>query len=116
MTLPVLEFLRRFLQHVLPRSLHKVRHYGFLSRRSQIDLEDVRAAILDAGCVAGADVELQLVPAPWQRPSLSRPASEETGPTCPHCGGRLVFEQFLRIRPPPLPARRVPQPASASHR
>ena len=46
MTLPVFEFLRRFLQHVLPRGLHKVRHYGFLSRRSKIDLDRLRAAFL----------------------------------------------------------------------
>ena len=26
--------LRRFLQHVLPHRLQKIRHYGFLSRRS----------------------------------------------------------------------------------
>lgn len=31
MTLPSLEFLRRFLQHVLPRGTHKVRYYGFWS-------------------------------------------------------------------------------------
>lgn len=28
MTLPGVEFLRRFLQHVLPRGFHKVRYYG----------------------------------------------------------------------------------------
>ena len=105
MTLPVLEFLRRFLQHVLPRGLHKVRHYGFLSRRSRIDLEDVRAAIVEARSVADADVELQQLPIPWQRPVLSRPAAEASGSACPHCGGRLVFEQFHRIRPPPQFAR-----------
>ena len=116
MTLPVLEFLRRFLQHVLPRGLHKVRHYGFLSRRSRVDLEDVRAAILEARCVADADAELQSLPVPWQRPVLSGSTSETSGPTCPHCGGRLVFEQYHRIRPPPQFARPVPQPASASRR
>jgi hypothetical protein len=26
--LPGVEFLRRFLQHVLPRGFHKVRYYG----------------------------------------------------------------------------------------
>jgi hypothetical protein len=30
MTLPSLEFMRRFLQHVLPDGFHKVRHYGLL--------------------------------------------------------------------------------------
>jgi hypothetical protein len=28
MTLAADEFIRRFLQHVLPRGLHKVRYYG----------------------------------------------------------------------------------------
>ncbi len=31
MTLPVFEFMRRFLQHVLPGGFHKVRSYGFLT-------------------------------------------------------------------------------------
>jgi hypothetical protein len=30
-TLPALEFIRRFLQHVLPRGFVKVRYYGFLA-------------------------------------------------------------------------------------
>lgn len=31
MPLPALEFMRRFLQHVLPGGFHKVRYYGFLT-------------------------------------------------------------------------------------
>ena len=31
MKLPVFEFMRRFLQHVLPSGFHKVRYYGFMS-------------------------------------------------------------------------------------
>lgn len=31
MTLPVREFLRRFLLHVLPRGFQRIRHYGFLA-------------------------------------------------------------------------------------
>lgn len=31
MKLPAQEFLRRYLQHVLPQGFHKVRYYGFLS-------------------------------------------------------------------------------------
>jgi hypothetical protein len=31
MTLPAEEFLRRFLQHVLPKGFVKVRHYGLLA-------------------------------------------------------------------------------------
>ncbi len=33
MQLPPLEFIRRFLLHVLPRGLQRIRHYGLLSNR-----------------------------------------------------------------------------------
>jgi len=33
MTLDALEFLRRFVQHVLPRGFVKMRHYGLLANR-----------------------------------------------------------------------------------
>jgi hypothetical protein len=34
--LPGGEFLRRFLQHVLPRGFHKVRYYGLWQRRTGV--------------------------------------------------------------------------------
>lgn len=42
MTVDALEFIRRFLQHVLPRGFQKVRHYGFLSPNSGMSIEAVR--------------------------------------------------------------------------
>ena len=39
MTLTADEFIRRFLQHVLPTGFQKVRHYGFAHPRQQIDWE-----------------------------------------------------------------------------
>lgn len=101
MTLPVFEFLRRFLQHVLPRRLQKIRHYGFLSRRSNIDLDDLRAAILESLRDIEPDLELEDWSVPSLRPS-GNAASEDDGPRCPNCGGALIFERFHRIRPPPL--------------
>lgn len=41
MTLAAVEFMRRFLQHVLPKGFVKIRHFGFLAhpqRRSQLQL------------------------------------------------------------------------------
>lgn len=35
MTLPVFEFIRRFLQHILPKGFKKVRHYGFIASRNK---------------------------------------------------------------------------------
>ena len=42
MTVDGSEFVRRFLQHVLPTGFQKVRHYGFLSPNSRVSLELVR--------------------------------------------------------------------------
>lgn len=42
MTLEAPEFIRRFLQHVLPRGFHKVRYYGLLSPRNQSLLKQIR--------------------------------------------------------------------------
>ena len=42
MTLDAMEFLRRFLQHVLPSGFQKVRHYGFLSPACAVAPELVR--------------------------------------------------------------------------
>ena len=42
MTLEADEFIRRFLQHVLPSGFQKVRHYGFLSGNSRYSIELVR--------------------------------------------------------------------------
>ena len=39
MQLPAKEFLRRYLQHVLPQGFHKVRYYGLLSPRNRVTLK-----------------------------------------------------------------------------
>ena len=44
MTLDMFEFIRCFLQHVLPRSFKKVRHFGFLASRSTLLLAQLRYA------------------------------------------------------------------------
>jgi hypothetical protein len=45
LTLPVFEFMRRFLQHVLPRGFVKVRHYGFMSPNFAVPLQKIRELI-----------------------------------------------------------------------
>jgi len=40
------EFLRRFLQHVLPKNLHKVRYFGFWSRGKRPELRKLRRDLL----------------------------------------------------------------------
>ena len=96
MKLPAMEFLRRFLQHVLPRGFQRVRHYGFLSRTSKTDLDEMRAVILQS--MRDSEPDLELID--WTVPVLH--SSTDAGPKCPTCGELLTFESFIRIRPPPL--------------
>ena len=76
-----MEFMRRFLQHVLPRGFMKVRYYGFLSPSSSVPLPDVKARIELASGFAGADSEIASEP-----PAALR---------CRHCGGALRFSRLL---------------------
>lgn len=88
MSLDVLEFIRRFLQHVLPLGFMKVRHFGFMSSNTAIRVEDIRRLILKQ---TGRPQE--------QEPKEKREAP--IGPYCPDCGGRLIFLKSI------LPLRRV---------
>src|SRR6185436_7192240 len=42
MTVSAEEFLRRFLQHVLPTRFQKVRHYGFAAAANRTDYDHLR--------------------------------------------------------------------------
>ena len=77
MNLDVMEFLRRFLQHVLPTGFMKVRYYGFLNPCSSVTLEKIRTLIKMA---CGYEIVYR------------EPTIEPVSPaTCPHCGGRLKY-------------------------
>ncbi|MBL7116160.1 MAG: IS91 family transposase [Kiritimatiellae bacterium] len=45
MELSVMEFMRRFLQHVLPNGFVKIRHYGFMSPNFSVPLQKIRELI-----------------------------------------------------------------------
>jgi hypothetical protein len=69
------EFIRRFLDHLLPEGFQKVRHYGFLSPTCSVPIERVRLLIART---TGRPVLIDLGSSP--------PAP---GPFCPDCGERL---------------------------
>ena len=85
------EFMRRFLQHVLPKGLHKIRYYGLWhpSRRAQA----ARARLLlqlDRPTTAGTTTSAS---EHSEDATALSPASSPTAPvrTCPSCKeGRLV--------------------------
>ena len=90
---PGVEFLGRFLQHVLPRGFHKVRYYGLWhpSRRNQADrawLLLILAAPADTvdplRKVSLRDAVSQLTK--WSDQVLDEGADHEPAlPRCPHC-------------------------------
>jgi hypothetical protein len=82
MTLATDEFIRRFLIHVLPKGLHRIRHYGLLARGACADN------------VARAR-ELLAVARPEGQPTAA--AAEPSKSSCPCCGGRMIIiEVFAR--------------------
>ena len=77
MSLDVMEFMRRFLQHVLPTGFMKVRYYGFLNPASSVKLEKIAALIQLA-------FGFQLV--------VPKTVIEPAGPmTCKSCGAVLIL-------------------------
>jgi len=81
------EFVRRFLLHVLPKGLMRIRHYGFLANRCrESKLAQIRAAL----AVPAADDE---EPSPGADPSHS-------SYPCPKCRrGRLrILATILPLR------------------
>jgi hypothetical protein len=89
MTLAAEEFLRRFLQHVLPSGFVKVRHYGLLANRRRAERLAVCRALLGVGPAAALPSSQRAAPAASIGPAI--------GPTCPQCGGT----HFARTPLPP---------------
>jgi hypothetical protein len=79
MTLDALEFMRRFLLHVLPRGFIKIRHFGFLANR-----ERKRALALCSTLLSSPQPAIESARA--QISSPPRPVR-----LCPHCQGTLVL-------------------------
>jgi hypothetical protein len=48
MTLRTDEFIRRFLQHVLPQGFHRIRHYGLFANAARSDNFACAQALLTA--------------------------------------------------------------------
>jgi len=97
-TLPVLAFLRRFLQHVLPHGFVRVRHYGLLASGNVTRrLERARALLGGAATIPTAEHDDHGDPdEPWLE--LLAVVADVDISLCPHCG-----EQAVRRLPLPSP-------------
>ena len=96
MTLSADEFMRRFLLHVLPSGLHRIRHYGLIANAERRD-NLARARELLQVEAPGAETE----PQTDGRPVACAPPSF----VCPDCGAAMIVIDTLlrtpRIRAPP---------------
>lgn len=102
LSLPAVEFIRRFLLHVLPKRFSKIRYFGIFANRQR------------AGNVALCRSLLSAAPAPAPNaagtlatPASPRPADTETvdrQPVCSLCGSA----RLVRLSLPPAPGRQAP--------
>jgi hypothetical protein len=92
-----MEFIRRFLQHVLPRGFHKVRYFGLWHPAHRQDAVRVRQMLqLQAPPPAGPLPE-PAVAAPDPTKAATPPPPEPR--ICPHCHqGRLILIRTLPRR------------------
>ena len=93
--LPALQFLARFLQHVLPRGLTKVRYYGLFSPRAGAQRHQARALLDNAAAPSASPMLDTPIASPVQQSALASPAQ-----CCAHChSGRLLITEVLRPQP-----------------
>ncbi len=96
MALPIPEFIRRFLIHVLPQGFHRIRHYGLFANGGRT--ENLARAR-----------ELLGMPAPEAEDNHSADDTESPAlaQPCPHCGGAMIIiETFEPGHPPRAPPSR----------
>ncbi|MBY0460400.1 MAG: transposase, partial [Gemmataceae bacterium] len=93
MTLGGVEFVRRFVQHVLPAGFVRIRHFGFLANRCRDEkLTRCRTLLPERVTARGAE---EAAPAPSPPVAPSEPVHR-----CPRCrAGRMVVIEVWADRP-----------------
>jgi hypothetical protein len=94
------EFMRRFLQHVLPKGFHKVRYFGLWHPRKRDLAARARLLLLldrpvAPPTAAASQPEVHSADHDTQNPGAAEP------PVCPHCHiGHLILIRRLTPRNP----------------
>jgi len=97
MTLKTDEFIRRFLQHVLPRGFHRIRHYGLYANAQRNAQLTLARTLLNQ-------------PAAKDEEAAAKSKDDQCTFTCRQCGAPLVITDTLL--PEPV-ARAPPQRCAA---
>jgi hypothetical protein len=88
MSLAAGEFIRRFLQHVLPKGFMKIRYFGFLSPNAATPLSEIRKMI-------SLLYEVIQTVLPTPDPPIQSPF------LCPRCGKPFTWIGFIPAKGPP---------------
>ncbi len=99
MSLPVDEFLRRFLLHLLPRGFVRIRNFGFLANRQRARLLPLCFSLLRSS-----------EDRTTEETAATEPPRNQTLPKCPLCVGTMrIVERLSPVqllpRSPPLESR-----------
>jgi len=85
MTLVAEEFIRRFLLHVLPKGLVRIRYYGWMANRCR------REKVAQCRALLAAEPQEQIPPA---QPAVER-CGNEPKRRCPACGGGIEVVEII---------------------
>jgi hypothetical protein len=104
MTLAADEFIRRFLLHVLPAGLHRIRHYGLFANATRKDsLAQARELLMD-------EITDEPVEAATNDADTTDSGNPDASATyvCTECGSAMIIiETFERSQLPRAPPRRI---------
>jgi|APSaa5957512622_1039677.scaffolds.fasta_scaffold34333_1 hypothetical protein len=85
-TLETFEFMRRYLQHVLPSGFTKVRHYGFMAANCKFALEHIVSLITNWLKELGKRLP---------KKSEAKPPKSKPPLKCKRCGGLFIWQGFV---------------------
>ena len=89
------EFMRRYLQHVLPKGFHKVRYYGIWHKSNANHVSTLAGSMILAAIVSGR---------PITQTENEDPPITGSKLKCPHCGS----DQLILLEQLPRPRSRSP--------
>lgn len=94
MTLDAVEFLRRFLLHVLPKGFVRIRHYSLCASRNVNTKLGAARRLLEPNAPAEPEpIPASAKPTPWWERFFQQTGLDIM--TCPRCGGRLTRRPAL---------------------